>query len=72
VATDPAQAVADYLRWQTDPSSVSVDTSELEQRLAASGDPLERLQLRSELERVQDLGPQLEAAFITHVSTWAQ
>jgi hypothetical protein len=72
VATDPAQAVADYLRWQTDPSSVSVDTSELEQRLAASDDPLERLQLRSELERAQDVGPQLEAAFIAHASTWAQ
>jgi hypothetical protein len=72
VATDPAQAVADYLRWQTDPSSVSVDTSELEQRLTASDDPLERLQLRSELERAQDVGPQLEAAFIAHASTWAQ
>jgi hypothetical protein len=72
LTTDPAQAVADYLRWQNDPSSVSVDTSELEQRLAASDDPLERLQLRSELERAQDVGPQLEAAFVAHASTWAQ
>jgi hypothetical protein len=72
VAIDPAQAVADYLRWQSDPSSVSVDTSELEQRLAASDDPLERLQLRSELERAQDVGPQLEAAFVAHAATWAQ
>jgi hypothetical protein len=72
VATDPAQAVSDYLRWLHDPTSVSVDTSELERRLAASTDPLERLQLRSELERASDVGPGLEEAFVEHAATWAQ
>lgn len=72
MATDPAQAVADYLRWLADPASVSVDTSELERRLAESADPLERLELRSELERASDVGPQLESAFVAHAATWAE
>jgi hypothetical protein len=72
MATDPAQAVADYLRWLQDPASVSVDTTELEQRLEASSDPLERLRLRSELERAGDAGPQLEAAFVTNAARWAE
>jgi len=72
VATDPAQAVADYLRWLQDPSAVQADTSELERRLAEASDPLERLQLRSELERAGDIGPALEEAFVAHARSWAQ
>lgn len=72
MATDPEAAVRSYLRWRQDPDSVAADTSEIDARIEASDDPVERVKLRSERERLADQGPQLEAAFVAVARTWAQ
>jgi hypothetical protein len=72
VATDPEDAVRSYLRWREDPDSVSADTGDIDARIAAEQDPLERVKLRSERARLADRGPQLEAAFIASVAGWAE
>jgi hypothetical protein len=71
VASTPEDAVRNYLRWRQDPSSVQPDTADLDARIEAEDDPVERVKLRSERSRLADLGPRLEADFVTHVRAWA-
>lgn len=71
MASNPEDAVRDYLRWSQDPSSVQPDTADLDARIEAEDDPVERVKLRSERNRLADLGPTLEADFVTHVRAWA-
>lgn len=70
--TSPEDAVRDYLRHRADPTSVAADTGDLDARIAAEEDPLERVKLRAERARLQDVGPTLEAAFIAHAGAWAR
>lgn len=72
MATSPDDAVRTYLRWRLDPDSVTPDTSDLDARIEAEDDPLERVKLRSERARLSDPGPAVEAGFVTHVRAWAQ
>lgn len=72
MATDPDDAVRAYLRWRLDPDSVRPDTTAIDARIAEEDDPLERVKLRSERHRLADLGPALEADFVTHVRGWAE
>jgi hypothetical protein len=72
VATSPDDAFRDYLRWRQDPDSVQPDTADLDARIEAETDPLERVKLRSERARAADLAPQLEAAFVANVAVWAR
>jgi hypothetical protein len=72
VATDPEDAVRAYLRWREDPDGEPADTAEIDARIAAERDPLERVKLRSERERLADRGPRLEAAFVTSAREWAE
>jgi hypothetical protein len=72
LATTPDDAVRAYLRWRQDPDSVRPDTADIDARIAAEDDPVERVKLRSERGRLADLGPTLEADFVTHVRAWAQ
>lgn len=71
MATTPEDAVRDYLRWRLDPDSVRPDTADLDARIAAEEDPLERVKLRSERARLADPGPSIEADFVANVRTWA-
>jgi hypothetical protein len=71
LVTTPEDAVRTYLRWRADPDSVRPDTAELDARIEAEQDPLERVKLRSERGRLADLGPVLEAGFVANVRTWA-
>lgn len=70
--TNPEDAVRDYLRWRQDPASVQPDTADLDARIEAATDPLERVKLRSERSRSADVGPKLEADFVAGVAAWAQ
>jgi hypothetical protein len=72
VATDPEDAVRAYLRWREDPDAEPADTAEIDARIAAEDDPVERLKLRSERDRLADRGPGLEAAFVTSAREWAE
>jgi hypothetical protein len=72
VATDPEDAVRAYLRWRQDPDSVPADTTEIDARIEVEDDPVERVKLRSERDRLADRGPQLEAAFVESVRAWAE
>lgn len=72
MATEAEDAVRAYLRWRQDPDSMPADTSEIDARIEASDDPVERVKLRSERARLADRGPQLEAAFIAAVRSWAE
>lgn len=67
----PDEAVRDYLKHRADPTSVAADTGDLDARIDAETDPVERLKLRSERSRLQDVGPTLEAAFVAHAASWA-
>lgn len=71
MATTPEDAVRTYLRWRLDPDSVRPDTADLDARIAAEEDPVERVKLRSERARLADPGPSLEADFVANVRTWA-
>lgn len=71
MASTPEDAVRTYLRWRQDPASVQPDTGDLDARIEAEQDPVERVKLRSERSRMADLGPTLEADFVTHVRAWA-
>jgi hypothetical protein len=72
VSSSPEDAVRDYLRWRQDPDSVQPDTADLDARIEAETDPLERVKLRSERSRAADVGPHLEAAFVAGVAAWAR
>lgn len=64
-------AVRDYLAYLRDPASAKADTSELEGRIAATDDPIERIRLRQQLNDTADPGPTLRDAFATHAKAWA-
>jgi hypothetical protein len=72
LATDPEDAVRTYLRWRQDPTTVEPDTADLDARIAAEEDPLERVKLRSERARAADVGPTVEAGFVAHAAEWAR
>lgn len=72
--SEQEQAVRDYLNLQQDPASL-VDTGKIAaiiDKLDASTDALERMQLRSEL-RAEQQPPtgKVEEAFILHARGWA-
>jgi hypothetical protein len=71
VSTDD-DAVRDYLCYVADPTSVQPDTTDIDARIEAATDPLERVKLRSERSRLEEVGPTLEAAFVAHVVDWAE
>lgn len=64
-------AVRAYLRHSRDPDAVAVDTAELDDKINASDDPLERLALQNARIEASKPGPRLEADFITHARAWA-
>lgn len=73
MATRSAEdAVRDYLRYQSDPDSVRPDTAEIDAAIESASDPVERVKLRSERQRLLDVGATLEAEFIARVPEWAQ
>jgi hypothetical protein len=72
VASSPEDTVRDYLRYVADPASVRPDTSDIDARIEQATDPVERVKLRSERSRLQDVGPTLEAAFIAEAAAWAR
>ncbi len=71
-ATTAEKAVRDYLTYLRDPDSMRPDTAEIDAKLEASNDPLERLSLHAQKARMQDPEPSLRAAFITHAKAWAE
>lgn len=73
MATRSAEdAVRDYLRYRSDPDSVRPDTTDIDAAIDAATDPVERVKLRSERARLQDVGATLEAEFIARVPEWAE
>lgn len=72
MADTPEDAVRAYLQWRDDPDSVAADTTDLDQRITATSDPVERVKLRSERTRRLDVGPALESAFVANVAAWAR
>ncbi|MEX1178517.1 MAG: hypothetical protein WEB09_08650 [Nitriliruptor sp.] len=72
MATTPEDVVRAYLRWREDPDSVEPDTAELDARIEAASDPVERVKLRSERARLADVAPRLEAEFVANVAEWAR
>lgn len=71
MASRPDDAVRRYLVGLKDPSAVRADTAELDARIAASDDPLERLQLHAEKAQFEDPMRQLEEEFTQHAKSYA-
>lgn len=68
-------AVRNYLQALKDPESLRDDEAikKLGRRLEEAEDPLERLKLRAELERAQQVDPlAYEHGFVAHAKRWAQ
>lgn len=68
-------AVRHYLQALKDPDSLRDDEaiSQLQRRLEHTEDPLERLELRAELERAQQVDPgAYEYGSIAHAKRWAR
>ena len=68
-------AVRDYLTALTDPSALRDDQAikKLEDKLAKTTEPIERVVLRQQLIDAQRVDPsELEEAFVKHAKAWAE
>ena len=65
------QVVRDYMRFVREPDAFKSDTAELDDRIKATEDPLQRLRLQQERVAASNPGTQLEEAFITHAKAYA-
>lgn len=68
-------AVRNYLQALQDPESLRDENAidHLQKRLDDTEDPLERVKLRAELERAQQVDPRAyEDGFVTHAKQWAR
>lgn len=66
------KAVRDYLTYLVDPDAFKPDTTEIDQRIVAEPDMLEKLKLYSERLTLLDVGSTLRAGFIEHALSWSK
>jgi hypothetical protein len=74
MANKAEEAVAAYMRAVKDPQSLRDDDliMKLTDELAATDDPIARLELRQQISHAQNPSmAEVEEAFVTHVKTWA-